>query len=301
MKNLIFDGGNLLHRTFYAAKNNPLINKEGKFVGHILKFLQNIKNTQEIYKADRIFIAWDIRDDDFVNFRQECGEYKEQRDRSERQELHKADGILIKLTECLGICNIVANKLEADDICYYLVSKFTEDENILISADNDFLQLFNYFDNIKIYNPMKSKLITESNLTDFTEGVDKKYYVAYKALKGDVSDNIKGLYKYGPVKSKKFVANFRENFENLNEMDQKTVIQNIKVMDLRQGVKIYPDEAEFYEKQIREYDYRGSDFFLIIDKLGLMDYIGYKMDWRDLFNKKVEDNSQELKDFINSL
>lgn len=301
MKNLIIDGGNLLHRTYHASKGKGYVNDEGKDFSHIVLFLKNIKHLKDMFGSDRVFIAWDIRNKDFINFRQETGDYKDHRDRTENEDVHKFDKILWVLTESLGITNIRAEKLEGDDIIYFIVRKYNDSENVVVSNDNDFLQLFHNYENIKIYNPNKDVLITESNSKQYNGGVDNDKFVFYKAIMGDPSDNIKGLHMYGPVKSKKFVENLKDNFVKLSSEEKELLKHNLKMINLKNGLEIYPDEEEYYESQDIQPEPSMSKFFDIIDKLGIKNYMGYRSDWTDHFGKNKSNIIEGLQNILKSI
>ncbi len=160
MKNLIIDGGNLLHRSYHIAKKKNYINEWGDDHSHVVVFLNNIKIFKDMFNCENVFLTWDIRDSNFKNFRHDAVGYKEQRDRQVDEDVHKFDEILWDISKSLGVVNIRANKLEGDDIVYFLCNKYSDDENYVVSNDNDFLQLFNMFDGVKIYNPIKRDLIT---------------------------------------------------------------------------------------------------------------------------------------------
>ena len=155
MRNLIIDGGNLLYRTYHAAlrADDQMLNSKGQNVTHVLYFIRKVKNLAKKYPSDKVFIAWDTRDKEFINFRQSSdAEYKEQRDESVSIEAHKNDKILLAMTQLLGIHNIQPSKLEADDIVAWLCLDHLKDadKNILISSDKDFLQLFALCPNLEM-------------------------------------------------------------------------------------------------------------------------------------------------------
>lgn len=288
MKNLFIDGGNLIHRCYHSAINNPIITDDGKNVGQIYHFLNHIKQWQEQFDADRIFIAWDMRDKDFVNFRQEESGYKEHRDKSKDKDVHKHDKIIWKMCEMLGINSMRASKLEADDIIYFLCKKYEDDDNIIASSDKDFLQLFNYFYNIKIFSPIKNVLIDPSNLIDFTEGVTIDRYLVYRSIVGDTSDNIKGIFRVGPKKAKIIVEDIENKLTNLSTENKAIVKKNMKMMDLRKGIEEYPDEADYYEEQIDKPDQEFSKFFDIADKLQLDRISKNRSSWEAAFSNGDE-------------
>lgn len=293
---MFIDGGNLLHRCYHVSKKTPLTNSKGQDVGIIKYFLQNIKNMQDMFHCDRIFVAWDLRDKNFTNFRQEGVEYKEHRDKSKDKEVHRCDKIIWALCENLGIQNMRAYKLEADDIIYFLCDKYKKDENIIVSSDKDFLQLFNHFYDLKIYSPIKKCIIDMENLLEFTEGVTIDRYLLYRSIVGDSSDNIKGIYGLGPKRAKVIVENYKEKLRTLKEGDKNIIKENMKIMDLRRGIEEYPDEAEYYESQIGEKKSNFKKFMNYIKKLEIYSIMNSEGDWNSSFFS--DDGFDELKNFL---
>lgn len=73
---------------------------------------------------------------------------------------------------------------ECDDVIYNLIARSSRAvEWIVASNDSDFTQLLNEFPNVKVYNPIAKAYVA-------TPDHD---YVTWKALRGDVSDNIPGI------------------------------------------------------------------------------------------------------------
>ena len=72
---------------------------------------------------------------------------------------------------------------EADDLIYVLSERYhKENEVTIISTDGDMAQIINKFDNVSVYNPIRSKYM------------DKRPDVLLeKAIVGDVSDGIPGI------------------------------------------------------------------------------------------------------------
>lgn len=289
MKNLIIDSTNLLHRTYYSSKKTSMINDNEQDVSHIYYFLKAVKDYIELFKPDNVYLCWDRRQKDFINFRQELVEYKENRNRDENENVHLNDDIIYELCTLLGIINIKSKKLEADDIIAWLTLEvYKEEDNIIVSTDKDFYQLIGYNDNVKIFSPFKNLLLEKDNFVDNNDGVKPEDYLKYKIIIGDNSDNIKGLYKYGPVKTKKFIENWKENLSKLEEDDKKILFRNLLIMDLKRGYKQYPDELQFYEDQLvldleKEFDL----FFEKCEKLGLNPIVYNKSEWKGMYNPNM--------------
>jgi DNA polymerase-1 len=100
----------------------------------------------------------------------------------------------------LNLINFECEENEADDYIASISYRYKRKFNIIIvSTDHDFIQLISK--RIKLYVPGKN-----SKIFDKKEVLDKynimpRDFVRYKALVGDKSDNIKGVYGIGPKKA----------------------------------------------------------------------------------------------------
>jgi len=133
--------------------------------------------------------------------------------------------------------------MEADDAVAIAVEHYRDDYDTIIvaTADKDLLQI----PNITYYNYTKHE---DMETTDLTAA--KAFYL--QMLIGDAADNIKGLYKIGPVKAKKA----------LEECDTRYGL-------FRTAVKMYIEkEAELRKKATRSIlkrvkdEIKGSDWAL---------------------------------------
>lgn len=85
---------------------------------------------------------------------------------------------------------------EADDTIYNLISKSSTSASWTVASnDTDFIQLFNRFMNVKVFNPMTDSYV---ECPDYD-------YVAWKSLRGDGSDNIPGIPGVGDKTAEKLV------------------------------------------------------------------------------------------------
>lgn len=297
-RNLIVDATNLLHRTYYISAKKQLTDSRGVDIGHVLYFLKVLKGLQDEFEGDRVYLCWDLRDDSFENYRHGSdSDYKGHRSRENNDEIHKFDDLLWYLCEQLGVYCLKASKMEADDIIAWLVlEKLVDDRNVIVSSDGDFIQLLAKSEDLKIYNPINKEIITKISFEE-KNGFDVSLFLYYKAVIGDVSDNIKGLPKHGPVRSKKFVLNFKENFKKLNEDGQKTIMHNVRIMDLTKGYCFYSDELKFYENQLSKCLNGGQDignFIEVCRKMELNSIVNESSSWFSSFThgkNKLQDLS----------
>ena len=105
--------------------------------------------------------------------------------------------------EVLPVGLMTYDKVEADDVISFIAqTKAAEGSKItIVSSDKDFLQIVN--PNIRVYAPIKRKLIDSSNIEEYL-GMHPTNYLVAKALLGDHSDNLAGVKGLGKKSLVKF-------------------------------------------------------------------------------------------------
>ncbi len=136
-------------------------------------------------------------------------EYKEGRKSSltEEQsiEFKKLLNVFMNVLKFSGVSVLEGGGYEADDYISMLTQALKRSQNVLIhSTDADFLQLVS--ENVSVCKPYKGEhtIINNSNFTEHT-GVDKKFFIDYKSLIGDKSDNIPGIPGIGEKTAQKYI------------------------------------------------------------------------------------------------
>ena len=89
----------------------------------------------------------------------------------------------------------------------------------IVGIDKDLLQLIN--DNIEIYDPVKSKIVTTEDVKT-KYGVIPSQMIDFQALVGDKADNILGVAGIGPVTAAKLIKNYgslQGIYENINKVE----------------------------------------------------------------------------------
>lgn len=249
MKILILDCNNLLYRTFWVSKNTIGNDGDGPIIVHL--FLNSVYSYVNQFKPDKIYAVWDKKLlENSTNFRKEAlpQQYKANRDKSLAEEAHQYDNELVGMLESIGVHNFYPHKLEADDVISWLTTKKGAHYTI-ISVDKDLLQLVD--ENVDVYSPIKKELITKNNFAIANKGIDRKYFLTYKALVGDNSDNIHGLYKVGPKKGLKLATEIVDNNNTNCLTDEQRIVfeRNMQIMDLHVGYKV-DEEYKHYENQL---------------------------------------------------
>ena len=263
--NIIIDANNLLFRAGYNLRFNEddEICKNG--VAH--KFLQILQSYYKKYDPSEVYLCWDKRLDPSVsNFRKEIiPEYKQGREKSETTEtIVSASDLCIDLTSCLGFHNLFPKHAEADDVIYFL-SHTLEGPNIVISADKDLYQCIS--ETCSIFNPYNKKTLNLENFQSNT-GVSVNRWALYLSIWGDDADNVKGLNRFGKIKSARLANDFESNAPSLSQ-EQKDIIQrNLKVIDLKK--MNIEDELKSYQKQLKnKKDLNMSRFTSLCKEIGI--------------------------------
>jgi len=245
--NLLIDGSSLLWRNHYANKAQDKASVDN----NIQSFLVTLKSYATMFNTRNIYIAWDKKMGEGESFRktESAGEYKGQRDKSEAVIVYEAQPEIAKATEMLGCKNLSPFCLEADDIIAWL-SHTLEDHCVIITTDQDMLQLINH--KTSVFSPKKKITIDKSNFQDIV-GMPIEHFLPYKAILGDVSDNIRGVYGYGPVNAKKLAKIWYDDRKSIDEEKTQIIEQNLSLMDLGTGYNRNGDtEVKFYEQQCNE-------------------------------------------------
>ena len=291
--NLIIDGTNLEFRIFYIAKNFKTTNDNNEQTSCIFRFLYTLKGLIEKFDPVNVYAAWDKKlDRDSTNFRKQLliDQYKAGRIRPpDIQDMYDQEIHLIEIIESLGVRSIFPKVLEADDVCAFLADTLPG-KNVVVSVDQDLLQLVS--ENTSVYN--LKELITYENFIN-KKNIKPEYFVLYKAIKGDPSDNIPGIPGYGEVRARK-LAEIWGNYKNIPEDNRPTLSEdykrilsrNLRAMDLRYGYEYQPGEKECYEHQleyVRDRDGDINKFKKLCEKHGFNTYIDNIDEWKKIVNR----------------
>lgn len=280
MKNLIIDGNNLTHRTFWTAKNLVQEDDDKLNSFHIYFTLNAIKSYVSKFVPDSVFICWDEKLDYQVNDRKASfTDYKG--NRSGDSTPHRNNDTIKKFLNLLGIPSFYPSSLEADD-CIAFLCDTLQGEKVIVSVDKDFYQLISK--SVSVFNPIKKTHITESN---FEEHAKCKIYdfLMIKCISGDKSDNVPGIPKFGKAKLQKFLDN------NLKLTDDQLEIYN-RNYDLFRLNKFKDEsclsEFSYYQSQLDnsfiESDYNG--FIKLCEEHSINSIITKKEEWYKLFYLK---------------
>jgi DNA polymerase-1 len=291
--NIIIDGNNLLYRIFWTS--NFKID-ESDSPGQIFLFLRALKSYVDKFQAKNVYCTWDKKLDwPSTNFRKEAAgvEYKAGRDDDKFKDVFEYLENIIEIISLLGVKNIYPKRMEADDVMAWL-ARTLPGQNVVVTTDKDLLQLVN--NKITVYNPIKKKEVTLSNFEEYT-GVKKEYYMSYRVVTGDKSDNIQGFPRFGlkrflklehkivTMDGKEQVALIEGN--SITEEQFEIYKRNWGLMNLEVGYNYYDDEIPAYKRQLEDLTLHTSNFTKFVEKAKEYDMwsvIRNSTSWRESFN-----------------
>ena len=262
----LIDGSGYIFRAYYALP--PLTRKSdglptgavNGFCSMLFKLLEDTKAEDNKEKPTHFVVIFDSAR---KNFRNEIySDYKGNRSDAPDDLIPQFDYIR-KSVEAFNLPSVELLNYEADD----LIATYSEQilsagaKATIVSSDKDLMQL--YKKNLRIYDPMKNKYISEDDIYN-KFGVEPKKVIDVQALAGDSSDNVPGVPGIG-VKTAAELINKYKTLENLltkaGEIKQnkrrETLIENKdkaiiskKLVTLKKDVPIKDEIIKFKLKEI---------------------------------------------------
>lgn len=219
MKKVLIDADTLAYRAVFSKGGDTLAGCSEK----LEELVSNILVTMQYEYGNKFVYALYLTGDN--NFRKDISpDYKAQRPKERPALLGFAKGYLEET-----YTTYVAEGEEADD-AIAIVATANYPDAVIVSVDKDFRQV-----PCTLYNPVKQtweEIDNWKGLSFFYE----------QMLVGDVADNIKGVYKVGPVKAKKMLSEAtteRELWEivlDAYEGDYDRAVMNGRLLWLRRHV-----------------------------------------------------------------
>ena len=315
----LIDGSGYIFRAYYALP--PLTRKSdgmptgavNGFCNMLFKLLEDSKSNENKEKPTHFAVIFDSAR---KNFRNEIySEYKGNRADAPDDLIPQFEYIR-KSVQAFNLPSIELINYEADD----LIATYSEQaikagaKVTIVSSDKDFMQL--YKKNIRIYDPMKNKYISEEDI-DKKFGVTPDKVVDVQALAGDSSDNVPGVPGIG-IKTAAELINQFGNFENvLKKADQikqnkrrESLIKNKdkaniskKLVTLKKDVPVKNEITEFDLKNIdkdklytflREMEFNRL-LSSVISTYGEINFSKEKQNGKELNqNKKINSDHYQL-------
>ena len=230
------------------------------FVVCYLNYLEDSKSDKNLQKPTHFAVIFDSARKTFRN--EIYSEYKANRAEAP-DDLAPQFEYIRKSVLAFNLPSVELVNYEADDLIATYVDKILKGgaKVTIVSSDKDLMQL--YKKNVRIYDPMKNKFITEEDVHK-KFGVDSSKVIDVQSLAGDSSDNVPGVPGIG-VKTAAELINRYGTLEKLldstNEIKQnkrrETLIENKdkaiiskKLVTLKNDAPIDKNLDEFELKEI---------------------------------------------------
>jgi len=217
---LVCDGSNLFIRAFYSPTDQTLQNSRGQDTTAVYVFLRHFRKLIYDEKPEQCYVIFDFGRD--IRKKTLLKSYKAHRDidmsslagydltikMNEVESRKRQMDVVIDILKTLPIKIIIVKQIEGDNLMAYTVRHFVNlgKTVTIVSNDQDFYQLLEN-EKIKIFNPHKKTYIDKTNVeelfpTKLPGIIHIKSYRLFKAITGDISDNVKGIRLFKEKKIK---------------------------------------------------------------------------------------------------
>lgn len=298
---LLVDGMNTFLRSFSVINYT---NTQGTHIGGMVGFLRSLAYVVNLTQPTRVICVFD-GEGNITNRKNLYADYKGNRKLKRITNWSSFDSLeeesasvsqqmlrLIDYLKQLPINISVIDKLEADDIIGYLAPKF--DQSIIMSADQDFLQLCS--DNVQVYSPIKKKFYGPKEVFD-EYGLWPQNFINYKILMGDTSDNLPGVKGLGPKKLFKLFPELAEEKKvTLKEIISKSLEKHEEngiygnVYNFRKQLEINEQLMSLENPNIPDYDIKKLDELLEIEPYAFNQARFLQLHSSDLLERQISPN-----------
>jgi DNA polymerase-1 len=289
----LIDGSGYIFRAYYALP--PLTRKSdglptgavSGFCSMLFKLLEDSKSNQNLQKPTHFAVIFDSARKTFRN--EIYREYKANRSEAP-DDLAPQFEYIRKSVLAFNLPSVDLPNYEADDLIATYVDQILKKgaKVTIVSSDKDLMQL--YQKNVRIFDPMKNKFITEEDI--FKKfGVDASKVIDVQSLAGDSSDNVPGVPGIG-VKTAAELINKYGTLEKLlksaNEIKQnkrrETLLEN-KDKALISKKLVTLDHNSPIKRQLNEFELK------IIDKDKLYKFLR-EMEFNRLLSSAISTYGQ---------
>ena len=244
MKALILDAYNLIYRakSGFTKGDNAVV----------FMFFRSLRALIEKFQPDDCYFVLEGVPQKNIEL---LGEYKANRPGQSDSFHRQKNKIISMIKENFPITVIRHPNYECDDIAGNIARMVANKggEAIVVSSDTDFIQILQWETegNIRLYNPVKKKFINPPEYD----------YVRWKSMRGDKTDNIIGIPKFGDKTAEKY-ARSEDLFTSLMENKEKADIvnRNKSLIEFADEYCIYDEHVEINHNKIFDKDNVFKEF-----------------------------------------
>ena len=262
----LIDGSGYIFRAYYALP--PLTRKSdglptgavSGFCSMLFKLLEDSKSDSNLQKPTHFAVIFDSARKTFRN--EIYNDYKANRAEAP-DDLAPQFEYIRKSVLAFNLPSVELLNYEADDLIATYVNQILEKgaRVTIVSSDKDLMQL--YKKNVRIYDPMKNKFISEDDIIK-KFGVSSNQVIDVQSLAGDSSDNVPGVPGIGVKTAAELIKKYGTLEKLLDSADEikqnkrrQTLIENKdkalvskKLVTLKNDAPIDRNLDEFKLKEI---------------------------------------------------
>ncbi|MCR4278906.1 MAG: DNA polymerase I [bacterium] len=194
-KALIIDANSLLHRAWHALP--PMTSPDGVVVNAVYGFTTILLKIVEQEHPSHLAVCWDTPEPTYRHTARV--EYKAQREK-QPDEFYAQIDLAKEIVDALGGTNVAVPGFEADDLLATFAESFSKKKisTLLLTSDRDVFQCINDFAHVVSFKKGVSETVVYDRETlRETMGLTPEQIPDYKAMRGDPSDNLKGIAGIG--------------------------------------------------------------------------------------------------------
>jgi DNA polymerase-1 len=206
---LVLDGNSLLHRAYHAAAHGEILDGDGRPVWALKGLIGYVARAAALLRPDAVLVGFDCPE--YSVRKDEYAEYKAQR-APKHPDLAEQIVAAPDLARATGLCTVVPPGYEADDVLASAAAAARRQgwRSVVVTSDRDAFALIDTATSVlRVRNGGLSEavLVTAANLADVC-GVQAWQYRDFAALRGDPSDNLRGVRGFGSLMSARLLTAF---------------------------------------------------------------------------------------------
>ncbi len=203
---LLIDANALIHRAWHALP--PLTSPDGKVVNAAYGFASVLIKILQAEHPEYIAVCWDTP---APTYRHEAEPaYKAQRE-EQPDEFYEQFDIVKEIVDAFGITNVEKDGYEADDLLATFATRLSKEgvAVTLLTSDRDVWQVIGPHVRVMSFKKGVSEtaIIDEKALKE-QMGLTPAQIADYKAMRGDASDNLKGVPGIGDKTATELLMKF---------------------------------------------------------------------------------------------
>lgn len=212
---LIIDGNNACYRALYTMS----LSHRGKDTSISFGVINMLRGLIKTYKPSSVVVAFD---GGTPQFRKELlPQYKAHRKKDDNidwDDVHRQMDFLASYALPVhGVQVLKMPGVEADDLMAQAAILAAYENPYIVTTDDDLLQCVS--SKVSVLSPVKGKTYTIDNFEE-EFGFKQEYYITYKLLVGDSSDNVPGVNGIGEKTATRIAKALQEDKADHDDIDK---------------------------------------------------------------------------------